>query len=198
MPDDPTQIIYVWIDALTNYLTGLGYGTSDSWIRFWSEESSKIHVIGKNVWKFHAVYWPALLLSADLPLPDEIVVHGFLTENSEKISKSRGSAIDPLEVVDRFGADAVRYYLAAEVPPFSDGDFSIERFKKTYETKLANNLGNLVSRLRSLCEKANFYRDNSNLPDEAPAGYHETLGNYEFDKTVEILWQNITVPFPFL
>ncbi len=192
VPDDPSQIIYVWIDALTNYISGLGYGTKDSWTQFWNDESSKIHVIGKNVWKFHAVYWPALLLSAGLPVPNEIVVHGFLTENGNKISKSRGSTIDPLEFISKFGADAVRYYLLGEVSPFSDGDFSIERFKKSYETKLANNLGNLVSRLTSLCEKANYSPDATNLPAEAPSGYHEALSNYEFDKALGTLWRNIS------
>ena len=192
VPNDPSQIIYVWIDALTNYLSGLGYGTSDSWPKFWNEESSKIHVIGKNVWKFHAVYWPALLLSCGLVLPNEIVVHGFLTENGYKISKSRGSTIDPLEFINKFGADAVRYYLLGEVSPFGDGDFSIERFCKSYETKLANNLGNLVSRLTSLCEKANYSPGDTNLLTEAPSGYHEALNNYEFNKALETLWQNIT------
>lgn len=192
VPNDSSQIIYVWIDALTNYLSGLGYGTSDSWTKIWNEESSKIHVIGKNVWKFHAVYWPGLLLSAGLALPDEIVVHGFLTENGSKISKSRGSTINPLELVDKFGVDAVRYYLLREVAPFSDGDFSIGRFQKTYESKLANNLGNLVSRLTSLCEKANYSSVDTNLLTEAPCGYHEALDKYEFNKALEALWQNIT------
>jgi len=192
VPDDPSQIIYVWIDALTNYLSGLGYGTSDNWTQFWNNESSKIHVIGKNVWKFHAIYWPALLLSAGLPLPNEIVVHGFLTENGHKISKSRGSTIDPFELINKFGADPVRYYLLGEVSPFSDGDFSIDRFKKSYETKLANNLGNLVSRLTSLCEKASYSPEDTNLFTEAPSGYHKALNNYEFDKALGILWRDIT------
>lgn len=192
VPGDPSQIIYVWIDALTNYISGLGYGTSDRWTQFWNENSSKIHVIGKNVWKFHAVYWPALLLSAGLPLPNEIVVHGFLTENGCKISKSRGSTIDPLELICKFGADAVRYYLLGEVSPFNDGDFSTERFQNIYETRLANNLGNLVSRLTSLCKKANYAHYNGVLVSKAPDGYHEAFKNYEFDKALKLLWQIVT------
>jgi len=192
VPGDPSQIIYVWIDALTNYISGLGYGTSDSWKQFWNESSSKIHVIGKNVWKFHAIYWPALLLSAGLPLPNEIVVHGFLTENGHKISKSLGNTIDPFESVDRFGTDAVRYYLLRAVSPFNDGDFSDERLIQIYNSDLANGLGNLVSRVTSLCEKSDFGRyQDAKVPD-GPKGYHDALRNYEFDKATGILWRTIT------
>ena len=144
------------------------------------------------MWKFHAIYWPALLLSAGLSLPNEIIVHGFLTEQGNKISKSRGRSIDPLELIEEFGADAVRYYLLEEVSPFNDGDFSIERFKKTYETKLANNLGNLVSRLTSLCEKASYGNYTETSAPKAPEGYHETFKNYEFDKVLGILWKVVS------
>lgn len=191
VPGDSSQVIYVWIDALANYLSGLGYGTTDAWAKTWNETSRKVHVIGKNVWKFHAVYWPALLLSAGLALPDEIVVHGFLTENGQKISKSCGASVDPLELIDTFGADPVRYYLLAEVCPFGDGDFSADRLRKTYETKLANTLGNLVSRLTTLCEKAGYcWKVTGGLAD-APDGYHEALEHYELDKAVGVLWQAI-------
>jgi len=189
VPGDPSQIIYVWIDALTNYISGLGYGTSDRWKQFWNRSSSKIHVIGKNVWKFHAVYWPALLLSARLPLPNEIIVHGFLTENGRKISKSGQTTIDPLQLIDKFGADALRYYLLAEVSPFNDGDFSINRFQKIYETKLADNLGNLLSRLTSLCGKASFVNFTETAASKAPQGYHEAFKNYEFDRVLQTLWK---------
>lgn len=192
VPGDPSQIIYVWIDALTNYISGLGYGESDNWRQIWNENSSKVHVIGKNVWKFHAVYWLALLLSASIPLPNEIVVHGFLTENGCKISKSLGRAIDPAELIDKFGTDAVRYYLLSEISPFSDGDFSIARFENIYETKLANNLGNLISRLTSLCQKAGFTCYDSISIPQAPEGYHKALRSYEFDKALEILWNIAT------
>ena len=191
VPGDSSQIIYVWIDALTNYISGLGYGTSDNWKQFWNNNTSKIHVIGKNVWKFHAIYWPALLLSAGLPLPNEIVVHGFLTEDGSKISKSRGAAVDPLELIKKFGADAVRYYLLGEVPPFNDGDFSLSRFQKVYNTELANNLGNLVNRLTTLCQKASCsnYIDDS---PKAPEGYHKAFKNYEFNKALGTLWKIVS------
>ena len=191
VPGDPSQIIYVWIDALTNYISGLGYGTSDSWRQIWNESSSKIHVIGKNVWKFHAIYWPALLLSAGLSLPNENVVHGFLTENGQKISKSRGNTIDPFVSVEKFGTDAVRYYLLRAVSPFNDGDFSEDRLIQIYNTDLANGLGNLVSRVTSLCGKSDFGGYEQTVVPDAPEGYHDALRNYEFDKAARILWQTI-------
>ena len=202
VPGDPAHVVYVWIDALINYLSGLG--AQD---QFWTDAARKIHFIGKNVWKFHAVYWPALLLSAGLPLPDEIFVHGFLTENGKKISKSAGAAIDPQDCIDRFGADGVRFYLLKHVLPWSDSDFSIARLEQVYNTELANGLGNLVSRLLALCRRAGGFGSlppcaagavNSGSGDtrspgakgipEAPAGYHEALADYEFDRALSAIW----------
>ena len=137
VPGDPSQIVYVWIDALVNYISGPGFGSGQDWCRIWNQEVRKIHVIGKNVWKFHAVYWPALLLSAGLPLPDEILVHGFLTENGRKISKSVGNGIDPFAAVEHYGADAVRYYLLRGFSTFADGDFSSQRLGQIYHADLA-------------------------------------------------------------
>ena len=154
VPGDDTQIVYVWIDALINYLTGLGYGTDDGWREWWNDDTRKIHVIGKNVWKFHAIYWPALLLSAGLPLPDELAIHGFLTIAGRKIGKSLGNAIAPDTFIQRYGADAVRYFLLRAIPQFGDGDFSAERFDAVYEADLANGLGNLVSRLLTLAARS--------------------------------------------
>ncbi len=149
-------------------------------------------MIGKNVWKFHAIYWPALLLSTGLPLPNEIVVHGFLTVNGRKISKSLGNIIDPFESVDNFGTEAVRYYLLRSISPFNDGDFSNDRLKQIYNIDLANGLGNLVSRITSLCERSTFGRYEERGVPEVPEGYHEALKNYEYDKALGILWQTIT------
>ncbi|MHB9025267.1 MAG: methionine--tRNA ligase [Armatimonadota bacterium] len=185
VPDDPSQTIYVWIDALVNYVTGPG-------IDYWSPDVRKIHCLGKNVWKFHAVYWPALLLSAGLPAPDELIIHGFLTVNGEKISKSLGNAIDPLEPIAAYGADAVRYYLLREVSPWDDGDFSEERLHNAYHQDLANNLGNLVSRLTNLCQRGGFQRFVPAAIPEAPAGYHEALRDYAFDRALEALWNVLT------
>ncbi|MDD5698128.1 MAG: methionine--tRNA ligase [Victivallaceae bacterium] len=154
VPGDPDQVIYVWIDALINYLSGLGYNDSDCWRKYWREDSLKIHVIGKNVWKFHAVYWPALLLSAGLPLPNKIFIHGFFTVNGRKIGKSLGNGVDPTPIIRDFGADAVRYYLLSAGQPFNDCDFSLEKLTSAYNTNLANGIGNLFSRLIKLSRQS--------------------------------------------
>lgn len=192
VPTDPSQTVYVWTDALTNYISGLGYGDKPDWSAFWNEDTDVIHVIGKNVWKFHAIHWPAYLISAGLPLPNKILVHGFVTENGQKISKSRGSSIDPFAYIAEYGTDTIRYYLLGAISPFEDGDFSTERFRSLYNTDLANGLGNLVSRIASLCSKGKYGRYHLvDLPG-APEGYHEALGAYEFNKCLKILWAEIT------
>lgn len=188
VPSDSTQVIYVWIDALINYVSGLGYGVNADWSEFWSEEAHKIHVIGKNVWKFHAVYWPALLLSAGLPLPDEILVHGFITEDGRKISKSLKNAADPFDYVERYGTDAIRYYLLRNLSPFEDGDLAAERLVLSYNSDLANGLGNLVSRLTTLCSKGRYGRYEYEIVPEAPPAFHEAVAGRELDKAVRILW----------
>jgi methionyl-tRNA synthetase len=191
VPGDESQTIYVWIDALVNYLTGLGFGTHDGWQEFWGPESRIVHCLGKNVWKFHAVYWPALLLSAGLPLPHELIVHGFLTVNGQKIGKSLGNAIDPHVCIARYGADAVRYYLLRYISPWDDGDFSAERLHLAYTQDLANNLGNLVSRLTTLCQRGNYQPEFVAGIPEAPDGYHAALRGYAFDRALEILWNTL-------
>ena len=192
VPGDPSQVVYVWIDALINYVSGLGFGARSDWDSFWDSETLKVHVIGKNVWKFHAVYWPALLISAGLLLPDEIVVHGFLTENGQKISKSKGNTINPFACISDYGADTVRYYLLRAVSSFGDGDFSTGRLKSLHNSDLANGLGNLVSRLTTLCHRSDYGDyDDSEVPT-APEGYDEALHNYEFDKALKTLWTVVT------
>jgi len=156
----------------------------------WNEATDKIHIIGKNVWKFHAVYWPALLLSAGVTVPDKIVVHGFLTHNGRKISKSLGNSIDPAEYVQRFGSDAVRYYLLRHVRPFHDGDFSETRLRAAYDG-LANGLGNLCSRLTALCERSGYGGFNRSIDPKAPQGFDAALARFEFDAALELLWRDI-------
>jgi methionyl-tRNA synthetase len=189
-PDDPGQIVYVWIDALINYLTGLGY-PGDEFSSFWNEDSVKLHVIGRNVWKFHAVYWPALLLSAGLSLPNRIVSHGFLTIDGEKISKSRGRAPAPGEYIRQLGPDALRYYLLRYTRPFHDSDFSAARLHQVYETDLANGLGNLCSRLTTLCEAVELTGVPQNEPAAAPPDYHEPLRVFQFDRALSALWKEV-------
>jgi methionyl-tRNA synthetase len=191
-PGDPRQVIYVWVDALINYVSGLGFGTDERWRAVWNEDARKVHVIGKNVWKFHAVYWPAMLLSAGLPLPDEVVVHGFVTVDGRKIGKSLGNAVDPLHYVQAYGPDAVRYYLLRAVPPFEDGDFSGERLAQLYTQDLANGIGNLLSRLTSLAERAGYGCLEFARQPEAPRGYHQALEGYRFDGALSALWDIVS------
>jgi methionyl-tRNA synthetase len=187
-PGDETQVVYVWIDALINYLSGLGFPENDA-LRRW-DETAKCHVIGKNVWKFHAVYWPALLLSAGLAIPDRIVAHGFLTNEGRKISKSSGDAVDPVEYIDEFGADAVRYFLLRHVRPFEDSDFSVERLAGAYNADLSNGIGNLASRLTALCESAGL-SGVSVSAGSPPDGFHEHVDGFRFDLALALLWNEI-------
>lgn len=155
VPGKPDQTMYVWCDALTNYITAVGFGTSDEWKHYW-EDGEVIHFIGKDILRFHAAIWPAMLLSAHLPLPSTICVHGFLTSEGHKMSKSLGNVVDPFAVVEEFGGnpDPLRFFLLSEVPFGRDADFSQKRFLEIYNAKLANGLGNLLSRVMTLSEKA--------------------------------------------
>lgn len=154
VPNDPQQIIYVWFDALANYISALDYGTrGDLFARYWEASDERLHTIGKGIVRFHAVYWPAILLSAGLPLPTTLFVHGYLTVDGHKISKSRGNGVDPFGLIETFGADAVRYWLLRGVPPTGDADFSLARLQGAYTADLARDLGNLVHRVLSLLRR---------------------------------------------
>ena len=192
VPGDPDHIVYVWIDALVNYVSGLGFGSCSEWSDWWQPGVEKLHVIGKNVWKFHAIYWPALLLSAGLPLPNKLVVHGFVTVDGQKVGKSLGNAIDPFDYISSFGCDAVRYYLLRSIPTLGDGDFSAERFRQLYNTDLANGLGNLASRIISLCTRARFVPQFPGAAPDAPAGYLDAIAELNFDKALGTLWALVT------
>jgi len=151
VPGDDSQIMYVWFDALANYLTALDYSGDQKLLKkYWPAD---VHVIGKGVIRFHAVYWPAMLLSAGLELPKELFVHGYINVGGEKMSKSLGNVIDPFALVQKYGTDAVRYYLLKQIHPFEDSDFTIEKFEETYNADLANGLGNLAARTANLIEK---------------------------------------------
>jgi methionyl-tRNA synthetase len=155
VPGDPDQIIYVWWDALTNYITALGYGGDDEQLYrdWWVNSGERVHVIGKGITRFHAVYWLALLLSARQPFPSAIYVHEYLSVNWAKLSKSTGNAISPYELTDRFGTDAVRWWLLREVARFGDTNFTVERLVKRANSDLANGLGNLQNRTLTLVHK---------------------------------------------
>ena len=156
VPDDEKHVMYVWLDALTNYITALGYPDeeAENYQKYWVDgEISPIHVVGKDILRFHAVYWPAFLMAAELPLPKRIVAHGWWTNEGKKISKSVGNVIDPNALVDEFGLDPVRYFLMREVPFGNDGNFSREGMVNRINAELANNMGNLAQRTLSMIQK---------------------------------------------
>ena len=161
IPNDDTQNMYVWCDALTNYIAALDYNNnSENFQKFWDRDISEreaVHVIGKDILRFHAGIWIGMLLSAGEKLPNSIFVHGFLTSEGHKMSKSLGNVVDPKGEVEKYGADALRYFLLREVPIGKDADFSRTRFEKIYQAHLANGLGNLVSRVYNLCERSEVF-----------------------------------------
>ena len=165
MPDDPSSVIYVWVDALINYITAVGYGTDPNMFeRWWPAD---LHVVGKDITRFHCVIWPAMLMSAGLPLPQVVFGHGWIHLKGEKMSKSLGTIVDPLEAAQRFGPDPLRLYLVKEVSFGSDGDFTWDRYEERYNVDLANNVGNLVSRIAAMAEK---YRRGILQPDGGSDG----------------------------
>ncbi len=174
-PNDPSQVIYVWFDALINYLSA----DPEKW-------PADLHIVGKDIIRFHAVIWPAMLLSAGYRLPKKIFAHGFFTIDGQKISKSLGNAIDPLKIAAEYGVDALRYFLFKEIPFGNDGDFSPERLREVYNSDLANGLGNLVARVAKLAEKSGFeFKDQEQSVDEETGDLIERL---RFQKALEHIW----------
>jgi methionyl-tRNA synthetase len=151
MPDDPSSVIYVWVDALINYITAVGYGSdAELFDRWWP---ANLHVVGKDITRFHCVIWPAMLMSAGVALPRQVFGHGWLHLKGERMSKSLGTTVEPIEAAQRFGPDPLRLYLVKEITFGGDGDFSWERFEDRYNVDLANNLGNLVSRVGAMADR---------------------------------------------
>lgn len=192
VPEDPNQKIYVWFDALDIYMTGVGFGfDEDMWKKWWPAD---LHIIGKDINRFHTVYWPAMLLSAKLPLPKQILIHGFVNLKGEKISKSLGNIISPQEVVKEYGLEPLRYYMLSQIPIDTDGDFTDERFREVYNADLANGLGNLVARVARLAEKHHVdYTDNS---DSFTYNFHPRVqscfDNYQFNEALGFIWSQIS------
>lgn len=193
------HVMYVWIDALTNYMTSLGYPDTESknFKKFWPEA---IHVIGKDILRFHAVYWPAFLMAADLPLPKQVYAHGWWTIEGHKMSKSLGNVIAPKQMVDAYGLDASRYFMMREVPFGNDGDFSHDAMVGRMNSDLANGIGNLAQRTLSMiyknCDKTIPEPGAFNDKDKAlldnlyslPAKVRETMDDLQFHKVIDIIW----------
>jgi methionyl-tRNA synthetase len=153
VPGDDSQIVFVWFDALANYLSVLGYPNGEDVAHYWQHDGQRVHVLGKDIVRFHAVYWPAILLSAGLRLPTSLLVHGFITSDGTKLGKSLGNAVDPFRLVARHGLDAVRYYLLAHLHTTKDSDFREDLLRTAYGSELAGKLGNLLQRVCALCER---------------------------------------------
>ncbi|MBP9827900.1 methionine--tRNA ligase [Patescibacteria group bacterium] len=191
VPNDPSQVMYVWVDALSNYINALGFADDDkAYDTFWKNADVRTHVLGKDISRFHVIYWPAFLLSAGQPLPTEIFVHGFLTVDGQKMSKSLGNVIAPADLVADFGVEAVRYALLRELPLSNDGDIGKARMEERY-AELANNLGNLVGRVAAM---ANKYFEGAvddiafHDADALTAKLKEAVARYDFRTYIELVW----------
>ncbi|HEX9999687.1 MAG TPA: methionine--tRNA ligase [Actinoplanes sp.] len=197
VPDDPDQVVYVWWDALANYITALGYGSDQTaYEKWWLDAVERVHVIGKGIVRFHAVYWLALLIAAGQPLPTAILVHEYLTVDGAKIAKSAGNAVDPHDLVARFGTDALRWWLLRDVAPLGDTDFTEQRLLTRYHQDLANGVGNLVNRTVSLVWR---YRAGivSKVPakdpptEDLPTAIDQALAAFDFRAATEAIWATV-------
>ncbi len=194
VPEDASQTIYVWCDALSNYITALGYGGADGdkFKKYWPAD---VHIIGKDILRFHAAIWPAMLLSARLPLPKTVWVHGFVTIGGEKMSKSLGNVIDPIEIAEKYGGDSLRYYLLREIPAGEDGEFDLEKFKERHNADLSKGIGNFISRVLALAEKNPAVEPLPALFGEisknAKSNVADLVKNFKFGEALAGIWQII-------
>ena len=203
VPNNNNHVMYVWIDALCNYLTALGYPNkkTHNFINFWPG----MHVVGKDILRFHAVYWPAFLMAADLDPPKRIFAHGWWTNEGEKISKSLGNIINPYDIINKYGLDQIRFFLFREVPFGNDGDFSKDSIKKRINADLSNNFGNLIQRVCSFIEKncdskvLNNFDENEedekifSLSDKLLENYIKSMDNQEIDKALKYIFEFLSL-----
>ena len=187
VPGDDSQRMYVWMDALSNYITGLGFGRGEENMKFWPGT----HVIGKDILRFHAAIWPAMLLSADLPMPKEILVHGMIISGGKKMSKSLGNGIDPRELLEKYGPDATRYLLLRHVNVTEDTDITWDRLDEWYQAHLVNGYGNLVSRVMKLAETHLEQSIEQPQVAEFPSEYTESLDRLDVNTALDYVWKRI-------
>ncbi|MFA6190529.1 MAG: methionine--tRNA ligase [Candidatus Staskawiczbacteria bacterium] len=199
VPGDEDQVMYVWCDALPNYISAIGYDKETSQFKkFWPAD---VHCLGKDIMKFHTIFWPAMLLSAKLKLPETIFVHGFINVDGQKMSKSLGNVIDPFELVEKYGVDAIRYYLLREIVSTEDGDFTFEKFEQRYNADLAGGIGNLVARVLGIASKISnfqfsisnklFNKQLSNKIKEVQKNYKLSLEEFKFNEALALVWEII-------
>lgn len=183
VPNDPDQIMYVWVDALANYVTVLGYPDQEGWQDYWP---ANVQVIGKDILRFHAGIWPPMLLAMGISLPKTLLVHGHVNSAGSKMSKTVGNVVAPNEIMDQYGVDAYRYYFARHIPTLDDGDFTWEKFEFAYNGELSNDLGNLVQRVAAMIKRyqAGVIGEMSTAEhDMAP--YREAIDNFQFDRALD-------------
>ena len=190
VPDDPEQVMYVWLDALANYITVIGYPDRvDEYTAFWPAD---VEVIGKDILRFHAGIWPAMLLGLGLELPKKLLVHGFINVGGTKISKTIGNGIDPNEIIDQYGLDAFRYFFSRHIPTLDDGDFTWEKLENAYNGELGNDLGNLISRVSGMIMRYQAgVIGQSEQTEHDMTAYHHAMEALEFNKAIDEVWNMV-------